>query len=244
MRIIIVAFLLLSTVLGATGAAMAQTVDLAYRQRTEERIAALDRQMRDLTGQVERLQYRLNEANRRIEALEAAQAAATAEPRAMDDPAAPAPTAALTPAPTAPMQGDGDRMPKPLPAGAAQEEYDAAYGLLGQGKFASGETAFREFLQRHPDHQLAGNARYWIAETLYARQSYQAAATAFLEAWQAEPRGPKASDNLLKLGMSLQRMDKKKEACASFGKLLSDYRDAPARVTGAASRERKSLGCP
>ena len=115
--------------------------------------------------------------------------------------------------------------------------------LLGQGRFDEGEAAFRDFLRVHPEHKLAGNARYWIAETLYARQRYQEAATAFLEAWQADQRGAKAPDNLLKLGMSLQRLEKKPEACASFQKLLSDYRGASRRLRAAASRERSALGC-
>lgn len=222
----------------------AQGIDLAYRQRTEERLSALDRQIRDLTGQVERLQYRLRQSDQRVEALEAELASVRAASIQADRPEAGAAAdggmAAGGNLPGAPDQGGAMAS---LPEGEVQAKYDAAYGLLGQGKFDQGEAAFRDFLRDHPDHKLAGNARYWIGETLYARQRYQDSATAFLEAWQADQRGAKAPDNLLKLGMSMQRLDKKSEACAVFAKLLSDYRGAPARLRTAASRERASLGC-
>ncbi len=208
-------------------------LDLAYRQRTEERLSALDSQVRDLTGLVERMQFRLRQADQRIEALE----------RQLNDvQSARPPSAANIGTPPA-TDGAASPASQTLPTGEPQAEYDAAYGLLGQGQFAQGEAAFRTFLQRYPDHQLAPNARYWVGETLYARQKYQDAATAFLEAWQADVDGPKAADNLLKLGMSLSALDKKNEACVSFAKLLSDYRGAPARVRNAASRESKSIGC-
>lgn len=243
MRNFAVAFLI--TTIAAVGPAMAQSaakgVDLVYRQRTEERLSALDSQMRDLTGLVERLQFRLRKAEKRIGELEASLAEARADAAAAEPTPEPAPEAAPEPpkqAAAAPARQSGS-----LPTGQPQADYDKAYGLLGQGKFAAGEAAFREFLDSYPDHKLVGNARYWIAESLYARQRYQESATAFLEAWRDDERGAKAPDNLLKLGMSLMRLDKTNEACASFAKLLNDYRGAPARLRKAASRERKSLGC-
>lgn len=219
--------------------------ELAYRKSMEVRIAGMDRQMRDMTGTIERLEFELRKQTQRISALETELESLRAG-EAMGAGDAPdavggAPDTANANAPGAPDQGGAGV--GSLPAGAAQEEYDAAYGLLGRGKFAEGDAAFRTFLTRHPNHQLAGNARYWIGESLYARQQYQEAATTFLEAWQQEQRGIKAPDNLLKLGMSLQRLDKKDEACASFGKLLSDYRGAAPRLLNAANRERRSLGC-
>lgn len=228
---------------GAIAPAAAQDLDLQYRQRTEERLYALESQLRDMTGQIERLQWRLAQSEKRVQALEAALAGTSGAAASGGAATAPGSKPAAPLASGAPAPSEPDRVGGTLPTGDAQAEYDAAYGLLGQGKFAAGEAAFRTFVKRHPDHQLADNARYWIAETLYARQSYQPAATAFLENWQADPQGPKAADNLLKLGMSLQRLDKTNEACASFAKLLSDYRGAPDRVRGAASRERAALGC-
>lgn len=225
---------------GDVASAQLSPDELAYRQRMEERIAALDTQIRRLTGKLERTEYELRNTNRKVDSLTEELAAVRAE-------AAARPVAPPTEAPS--QDGSGaaaevDRTESTLPTGEPQSAYNEAYGLLGQGKFAAGEQALRGFLNQHPDHQLADNARYWIGESLYARQLYQDAATAFLEGWQANVNGPKAPDNLLKLGMAMSALEKNEQACASFNKLLADYRGAPTRIRTAASRESKSLGCP
>jgi len=130
-----------------------------------------------------------------------------------------------------------------LPTGDAQVKYDEAQGLLRVGRFEQAENAFVAFRKSFPDHSLAANAHYWTGEAQYARQRYQEAATTFLEALQSDMQGPKAPDNLYKLGMSMQALEKKDEACASFAKLLSDYRGAPKRLRDKAVREQASLKC-
>src|SRR3546814_16167351 len=88
-----------------------------------------------------------------------------------------------------------------------------AQQLMSQTRYGEAESAFRQFIERHPDGQLTDNARYWLAETYYVRRQYPEAATAFLEGYQKAPAGSKAPDNLLKLGLSLSALQKKQEAC-------------------------------
>ena len=61
----------------------------------------------------------------------------------------------------------------------------------------------RSFVERYPKDPLAGNAQYWLGETFYVRKDYSNAATAFAQGYEKYPKGAKASDDLLKLGMSL-----------------------------------------
>ncbi len=226
--------------LAATGHASAQgaTPDVAY---FDGRLSEMERQIRDLTGQVERLEYRLRRSEARVEAhetaLQDAQAGATA-----DQDFSAETTGESTPAQTANPAAD-DRTAGVLPEGAPQDDYDGAFGLLRGGDFENGEAAFRDFLVKYPDHKLSNNARYWIGESLYAQQRYQQAATQFLESWKVDQRGRKAPDNLLKLGMSLQRLEKPEEACIAYKKLLAEYRGADDRLLTAAKRERRSLNC-
>ena len=130
-----------------------------------------------------------------------------------------------------------------LPTGDAQVKYDEAQGLLRVGRFEQAENAFVAFRKSFPDHSLAANAHYWTGEAQYARKRYQEAATTFLEAWKSDMQGLKAPDNLYKLGMSMRALEKKDEACASFAKLLSDYRGAPKRLRDKTVRGRASLKC-
>jgi len=130
-----------------------------------------------------------------------------------------------------------------LPEGTPKERYDFAFGLLRQTNYDKAEIAISEFLEAHPDDPLADNARYWLAESFYVRRQYVQAAEAFVAGYQSAATGPKAPDMLLKLGMSMSNLDKKAEACASFGKLLSDFPEAGDRIISKVTFERKKIGC-
>lgn len=156
-------------------------------------------------------------------------------------PAALAP--ARRPAPAAPTPTASTAATGVLPPGTAKEQYSYAFGLLRQANYDKAELALQEFVNLHPKEPLASNARYWLGETFYVRAAYVQAAEVFLEGYQADPKGPKAPDSLLKLGMSLGGLDKKREACAAFKKLLKDFPDAPAGVKNTVTREKQKYGC-
>jgi tol-pal system protein YbgF len=130
-----------------------------------------------------------------------------------------------------------------LPEGTPKERYTFAFGLLREANYDEAEVALAEFLKAHPNDPLAGNARYWLAESYYVRGQYVQAAEAFVTGYQAAANGPKAPDMLLKLGMSMSNLDKKQEACASFGKLLKDFPDAPERIISKVTFESNKVGC-
>jgi tol-pal system protein YbgF len=131
-----------------------------------------------------------------------------------------------------------------LPQGTAKEQYDFAFGLLRQANYDNAELALQEFVKRYPKEKLASNARYWLGETYYVRAAYVQAAEVFLEGYQADPKGPKAPDSLLKLGMSLAGLDKKSDACAAFDKVIKDFPEASAGIHKTIAREKQKNSCP
>ena len=133
--------------------------------------------------------------------------------------------------------------PDVLPEGTPEDRYRFAFGLLRQARYDDAEVALRAFLKAHQGDPLAGNARYWLGETYYVRGDYQQAAVVFYESYNAAPKGAKAADTLLKLGMSLASIDKKNEACATFDKLAKEFSDAAANIAKLVTRERQRSGC-
>ncbi len=121
--------------------------------------------------------------------------------------------------------------------------YESSRQMLMRGEFADAEKSFKTFLEENREHELTGNARYWLGETYYVQGNYAQAAATFLEGYQKDARGAKAPDSLLKLGMSLKRMDKKREACAAFGKLRADFPKLPAHLSKTLERERTAAQC-
>ena len=131
-----------------------------------------------------------------------------------------------------------------LPAGTPKSQYDYALSLmLKKQDFAYAERVLKAFVKQHPQDTLTGNAQYWLGETFYVRESYQEAAFAFAEGYQNYPENLKAPDSLLKLGMSLSRMEQKKEACTAFARFLSRYPNANGRLKARVDRERRQAKC-
>ena len=102
---------------------------------------------------------------------------------------------------------------KILPKESPEKQYEFATSFLKVGDYPTAERAFREFVLDNPEHNLAGNAQYWYAETFRIRQLYTDAASAYLEGYQKYPKGKKAPINLLKLGISMVQIGEKDQGC-------------------------------
>ncbi len=115
--------------------------------------------------------------------------------------------------------------------------------MLQDGDYAGAEKAFKTFVQRNPQHVLAGNAQYWLGETYYARRDYQNAMAAFAEGYKVYKTSPKGPDNLLKLGITLAALNRKSDACAVFARFNQDYPRATDLQKRRIDQERQKNGC-
>jgi len=129
------------------------------------------------------------------------------------------------------------------PVGTPAEQYNRAMGLIRKDDYEAAEAAFTAFLKQNKDHALAGNAQYWLGETYYVRGDFTNAATSFLNGYQNYPENSKAADNLLKLAMTLGRMDQVEEACATIDQLFKQFTKLPARLKRIADREKLKFKC-
>lgn len=234
----------------------------------------LQQQIRDLTGQSEKVDFEIrslkqrldklvNDIDFRLSKIEGDLAAAKGGQAPTQTPggaASPAPAAADQP-PRSTTPGVLGTMPVVPPAGAAQQpqqqtaakgvlpqgtpkdRYDFALRLLRQSDYDIAEQAFREWVTAHPKDALASNAWYWLGETYYVRADHASGAKAFLEGYKAAPKGDKAPDNLLKLGMSLTNLNQKTEACNTFAQLAGEFQNAPANIKQTLARERQRAAC-
>ncbi len=123
------------------------------------------------------------------------------------------------------------------------EQYEFATSFLKVGDYSTAERAFREFVLSNPDHQLAGSAQYWYAETFRIRQLYTDAASAYLEGYQKYPKGKKAPINLLKLGVSMVQIGEKDQGCKMINGVELQYPNANQSVIQKAKYESKKFEC-
>ena len=132
---------------------------------------------------------------------------------------------------------------KILPDVGAKDQYEFATNLLKVGDYNTAERALKEFVVSNPEHDLAGNAQYWYAETFRIRQLYTDAASAYLEGYQKYPKSEKAPINLLKLGVSLVQIGEKDQGCLMIVGVPKQYPKANQSVLQKAKYEEKKFEC-
>ena len=132
---------------------------------------------------------------------------------------------------------------KLLPDESPEKQYEFAMSFLKVGDYNTAERAFKEFIDTNNEHELAGNAQYWYAETFRIRQLFTDAASAYLEGYQKYPKGEKAPINLLKLGVSMVQIGEKDQGCKMINGVELQYPNANQSVIQKAKYESKKFEC-
>ncbi len=140
------------------------------------------------------------------------------------------------------QQQDGIEQVSLQPADSPDELYKSANEALLRRQFPEAEAGFQSFLAKYADHSLAGSAQYWLGETYYQQGDVRQAAQNFLEAYKKYPKSRRAPDSLLKLGMALNKMGQKEQACAALNSVSSDFPRA-VEAKKRATVEYKRAGC-
>ena len=112
------------------------------------------------------------------------------------------------------------QIPEDLPA---EDLYRRAYGYLTGARYDVAESWLNTFLKRHPQHDLANNAYYWLGEVLLVQDRTADAIMAFRDGLNAFPDGPKTPAILLKLGVALNKLGQSGHARATWDKLIETY---------------------
>ena len=118
------------------------------------------------------------------------------------------------------------RAPEPAPAprsDEATEEYKSAVELVKGGSHADAVAALRAFLTKHPRHDFADNAQYWLGEAHYAQKDYPRALIEFRNVIETYPRGNKVPDALLKVGYCYQALGQAEKSRAVLEQVVNLY---------------------
>lgn len=148
-------------------------------------------------------------------------------------------TAAL-PVPAAAPEASAAAETEPL---GPEELYKRTFGLLEQKEFDAARRDFERFLTLYPEHELAGNALYWMGETHYAQHRYVEAAEIFSRGYTNYPQGRKAAASLLKLALSLKQVNEIAPACTALDEFEAHFADSAVRLRGRVKQERAAMKC-
>jgi tol-pal system protein YbgF len=194
----------------------------------ERQLTALTRRLESLSSTLASLTGRIDQINTRVETL--TRQLRTPVPPPSGGPAPSAPGSAPTPPGGRPTTG----------ALQPQDIYQAAYLDFSKGSYALAIAGFREFLRRFPDHDLGGNAQYWIGEAHYsaargyanatqpdrAAQALEQAVTEFRRVVANYPRGEKVPAALFKEALALIDLKQPAVAQARLQYLIDNFPQA------------------
>jgi tol-pal system protein YbgF len=129
------------------------------------------------------------------------------------------------------------------PADPVKVEYDAATDLLKTQHYDAAQQGFSAFVQKNPHSRLIAPAIYHLGESFYYQSRHREAAEQFLKIATDYSKSPVAPDAMVKLGVSLNALGAKEQACAFFSELPRKYPNASPAEKTAAAREARKASC-
>lgn len=123
------------------------------------------------------------------------------------------------------------------------EEFQNSYALLKDKKNALAAKGFAQFIKDHPNHELTGSAHYWLGELSFSEARYEQAVIHYMKGYKSNPKGNRASDNLLKSAISLGKINKKPLGCQNLFKLQKEFPSLPDNRKKQLKEQLKLLSC-
>lgn len=208
------------------------------------RIDAMEAELQRLTAQNEQLGFRIEQVVRdgsnRIGDLQfrLCEIEPGCDLSSLEDPvqlggstgAAPGPASPLPAAPGASQLAVGE-----------QSDFDRAKEALDSGSFRTAADLFATFTQTYTGGPLTGEAHYLRGEALSGEGDHAGAARAYLESFSGYPEGPSAAQALLKLGLKLDTLGQRADACATLAEVPLRFAQSDAAIE--AQTALASMGC-
>ena len=118
--------------------------------------------------------------------------------------------------------------------------YQNAYRDYQQGRYDLAIAGFKEFAQKNPTSELAGNAAYWVGESLYSQKKYRESIAQFDRVVTNYPRSEKVPSALLKKGYAYISIGDKAQGIVQLQYVVHEHPRSP--EASKAREELKKLG--
>jgi tol-pal system protein YbgF len=113
------------------------------------------------------------------------------------------------------------------PADSEDKAYEQSLQAFKNGDYEGARKGFADFLQRHPESKLAGNAQYWLGECYYGTKEYGQAIEAFDRLQHSYPDSVKAPAALLKKGFAYVALNDRERASSALKQVVEAYPKSP-----------------
>jgi tol-pal system protein YbgF len=125
--------------------------------------------------------------------------------------------------PTTRQPGSAASFITPQPKVDPEELYKSAIDDINRGSYALAESRLLTFLIQFPEHELAGNAQYWLGESAFGQEKYDVAIQEFDKLLNTYKKSPKVPAALLKKGLAQINSGDRANGKATLNLLIKTY---------------------
>ena len=101
--------------------------------------------------------------------------------------------------------------------------YESAYNDFLVGKYEVAIVGFKSFLKQYKDHDLASQAQYYIAESMYAQEKYAEAYEEYKKIEQLYKGSDLIPSARLKMALCLELLNRKEESIVVLQSILENF---------------------
>lgn len=129
-------------------------------------------------------------------------------------------------------QGSGGQTRQTGGGGAAdaQELFTVAVSQYNRGSVTTARTAFERFLSSYPNHRLAPDAHFYLAEIMAQENELQEALDAFMEIPELFPAADRVPQALYRAGRIQEELGNPDDARALYQRVVNSYPDSGAAI--------------
>ena len=125
-------------------------------------------------------------------------------------------------------KGDSETEVKLHNAEKAKEDFKSSFELLRKGDYVSAEISFRDYIKDFPTGTYTDDAKFWLAESLFAQNKHREALIIFNQIIDEYPDSEKMMESILKSGFSHQELGNLSTAEAIFQRVIREYPNSSA----------------
>ncbi len=183
----------------------------------------------DLSSHIQTLEVKLSSMNDKFEATQISLNHFINEQKTKPSPVLASPSA-HSGLPIDPSLTDTDSEPSFVNDSAVRVFREAMLLFKGQ-QYSEANLAFSGFLDKFPDHVLAGSAQFYIGECYFREKEFRLAIKEFQRILSSYDRSPHISDALLKISLAEESIKNAPEAAKHRQLLSSLFPQSPAMAS-------------
>lgn len=109
--------------------------------------------------------------------------------------------------------------------------YLEAFGEFAAGRYENAIGKFETFLEKFPDNNYAGNARFWLGECYFSLERFGKAVDEYNQVVNLYPHNEKVPEALMKTVQAYKKLYQEDKAAETLRFLLDNYPDSGAART-------------